>query len=26
MVANMAQDDTDEGISAVLEKRSPNWT
>ena len=25
MVTNMAQDDTDEGITAFLEKRPPNW-
>lgn len=25
MAANMAQDDTDEGITAFLEKRAPNW-
>lgn len=26
MAVNMAQDDTDEGINAFLEKRAPNWT
>ena len=25
MVANMKNDDTAEGITAFLEKRSPNW-